>query len=331
MKILVTGGAGFIGSHLCEKLLSEGFDVVSIDNLDPFYDPAIKKSNLRSIQSHTRGKHFKDIRLDILDAAKLTKTLKVFKPDAVIHLAALAGVRPSIERPADYARVNLEGLFNLLEGCREAGVEKLVFGSSSSIYGNQKKAPFAESDPPSLPISPYAATKKGGEILCEFYSKSHRMQIAALRFFTAYGPRQRPDLAIHKFTRLMMEDKTIPFYGDGSMKRDYTYVEDIVSGIMAALRWTLKSKKTKGVFEVFNLGESRSIALKSMVKTLEKACGKKAKLQRLPQPSGDVDRTDADIRKAKKVLGYRPLTDFEKGIDEFVAWYKTKKQVGGAQ
>ena len=239
----------------------------------------------------------------------------------VIHLAAMAGVRPSIENPLLYGDVNVKGTQVLLEACRLSGVKHFIFASSSSVYGNNKKVPFSEKDRVDRPISPYAATKKAGELLCHIYSSLYRMNVCVLRFFTVYGPRQRPDLAIHKFTKLLFENKPIPFFGDGKTSRDYTYIDDTVDGVLKALRWTAGHGK-KGAYEIFNLGESRTVSLKRMVSCLEEVIGKKARLRRLPPQKGDVARTFADISKARKILGYAPVAQFREGVVRFVNWYR---------
>lgn len=323
MKILVTGGAGFIGSHLCEALLQEGHSVLCLDNLDPFYPVAIKRKNLSDIlRSSPKKSAFTFIKADIRDFKKINAVLRSQKPTLVIHLAAKAGVRPSLEQPMLYADVNIKGTLNMLEACRLAGIKNFIFASSSSVYGNTRKIPFAESDTILEPISPYAATKKVGETLCHFYSHTYQMNIAMLRFFTAFGPRQRPDLAVSKFTKNILNGEPLPFYGDGSMRRDHTYIGDIIQGVLGASQWVLK-KRSQPVCEAFNLGESRSISLKDLVRAIEKASGKKAKIHRLPVPKGDVRVTYADIRKAKKFFAYHPSTDLETGLKNFIQWYRS--------
>ena len=321
MKVIVTGGAGFIGSHVCEALLSAGHEVTSLDNFNPFYDPAVKRRNIREILRHPQAARFKSVRADIRDRAAMNRVFRAFHPAMVIHLAAMAGVRPSIENPLLYGDVNVKGTQVLLEACRLSGVKHFIFASSSSVYGNNKKVPFSEKDRVDRPISPYAATKKAGELLCHIYSSLYRMNVCVLRFFTVYGPRQRPDLAIHKFTKLLFENKPIPFFGDGTTKRDYTYIDDIVDGVLKALRWTAGHGK-KGAYEIFNLGESRTVSLKRMVSCLEEVIGKKARLRRLPPQKGDVARTFADISKARKILGYAPVAQFREGVVRFVNWYR---------
>ena len=319
-KILVTGGSGFIGSHLCEALLSSGRAVVSVDNFNGFYDPRIKKKNEADIGRHPNAGRFKSFHADIRDARAMSRIFKAQNPDAVIHLAAMAGVRPSIDDPRLYEDVNIGGTGILLDLCRRSGIFRFLFASSSSVYGNNRKVPFSESDRVDHPISPYAATKKAGELMCHTYHHLFGMSIACLRFFTVYGPRQRPDLAIHKFTRHILRSEPIPFYGDGSTRRDYTYIDDIVGGILKALAWTAQNRQSR--YGIFNLGGSRTVSLSQMVACLERVTGKKAGIRRLPMQPGDVLRTNADLSRSRKVLGYRPATDFEKGVARFVDWYR---------
>lgn len=319
--ILVTGGAGFIGSHLCEALLKGGNKVLVIDNFNNYYYPAIKMNNIEEVKQTCRDNNidldnFKVFEGDIRDT-KFLMEIFTNKIDLIMHLAAMAGVRPSIQDPALYYDVNITGTVNLLEKCRENNIKQFVFASSSSVYGNNEKVPFAEGDRVDNPISPYAATKKSGELLCHTYHHLFDMNIACLRFFTVYGPRQRPDLAIHKFTKLIVEDKAIPFYGDGSTSRDYTYVEDIVSGIVASINYVNTENK---VFDVFNLGGDKTVSLVEMVETIENALGKKAELNKMPMQPGDVNRTCADIMHSKEILGYNPQTSFKDGIKKFVDW-----------
>lgn len=321
---LVTGGAGFIGSHLTETLLKSGQKVIVLDNFNAFYDPSVKRGNLKEVKAMMVKACIPEDCLhimegDIRDAEQLDKLFATYSIQLVVHLAAMAGVRPSLSAPLLYNDVNINGTLNLLEMCKKYGVKKLVFASSSSVYGNNQKVPFAEDDFVDHPISPYAATKKAGELLCHTYHHLYGMDIACLRFFTVYGPRQRPDLAIHKFTRLIFNDEEIPFYGDGTTERDYTYIDDIIDGVVKAIRWVQASQ---GRYEIFNLGESRTISLKEMVATLEKEIGKKVKIKALPMQPGDVQRTYADITKAQKILGYQPTTAFEEGIKQFVQWYR---------
>ena len=319
--ILVTGGAGFIGSHLSERLLKEGNKVLVIDNFNNYYDPEIKRKNVEEVKktcidNNISLDNYKVFEGDIRDKEFLREVFSN-KIDSIMHLAAMAGVRPSIEDPSLYYDVNITGTVNLLERCRETGVKQFVFASSSSVYGNNEKVPFSEVDRVDNPISPYAATKKSGELLCHTYHHLFDMNIACLRFFTVYGPRQRPDLAINKFTSLILEDKEIPFYGDGTTSRDYTFVEDIVTGIIGSINYVNTDKK---VFEIFNIGGDKTISLMEMVETIEEVLGKKAKINRLPMQPGDVNRTCADINNSKDAIGYNPKTTFKEGIKKFIDW-----------
>ncbi|HET7115152.1 MAG TPA: GDP-mannose 4,6-dehydratase [Hanamia sp.] len=317
MNILVSGAAGFIGSHVSEYFIGLGHHVIGIDNFDDFYPVDFKKLNLQNLQENALFKLYK---VDIRDRQSLDNIFSSQKIDVVIHLAAKAGVRPSIESISEYYDVNVNGTVTLLEAMKEYEVKKLLFASSSSIYGNNVKIPFSESDRVDNPISPYASTKKSGELLCHVYSHLYKFDITCLRFFTVFGPRQRPDLAIHKFTRLIDAGKPIPFYGDGTTSRDYTYIDDIVNGISCALNYL-------GGYRIYNLGESTVINLKTLVRTIENQIGKKAMLNHLPMQQGDVTSTYADISKAKKELGYDPKYDFETGIREFVKWYRNNKAI----
>lgn len=324
-NILVTGGAGFIGSNLSEDLLKQGNKVIVIDNFNDYYDPLIKKRNIQEIKEAMLKNNISEDKFilfegDIRDKEKLNEVFKE-KIDIIVHLAAMAGVRPSISNPVLYYDVNINGTLNLLEKCRESKIKKLIFASSSSVYGNNKKVPFSEDDNVDFPISPYATTKKSGELLCYTYHHLYNINVACLRFFTVYGPRQRPDLAIHKFTKLISNSDEIPFYGDGTTERDYTYIDDIVNGILSAIDWVDNDDNN---YEIFNIGGDHTISLKEMVETIEKALNRKAKLNIMPMQPGDVNRTCADIKKSNKILGYKPKTSFEQGIKKFVEWYKTK-------
>lgn len=310
--ILVTGAAGFIGSHLVDKII-DNCDVVVVDDFNDFYDPAIKRDNIKKYEN---DKRFKLYELDIAEYELLEKVYKENKIDKVVHLAARAGVRPSLIDPILYNRTNISGTVNLLELSRQYNVNHFVFGSSSSVYGVSDKVPFSEDFDITKPISPYAATKVSGEALCHTYSHLYDMTIVCLRFFTVYGARQRPDLAIHKFTRLIDQGISIPVFGDGSTKRDYTYYEDIIQGVEAAMYYE------KEKFDIFNLGESRSIELSYLIQLIEEGVGKKAVIDRKPIQPGDVPITYADITKAKTKLGYNPQTDIVDGIKEFVNWYR---------
>jgi UDP-glucuronate 4-epimerase len=323
MNIVVTGGAGFIGSHLCEELLRSGNRLQVIDNFNNFYNPDIKRRNIKEIQDMMKKNNilesnFNLYECDIRDKEALGKIINR-EIDVVVHLAAMAGVRNSIENPRLYYEVNVLGTLNLLEACKANNVSKIIFASSSSVYGNNKAVPFKEEDRVDFPISPYAATKKSGELLCYTYHLLYSLSIASLRFFTVYGPRQRPDLAIHKFTQRIFKGEEIPFYGDGTSKRDYTFISDIVDGILKAIEWINKNDNS---YEIFNLGESRTISLNFMIDTIEKAIGEKAKKKMLPMQGGDVNITYADITKAKQILGYNPTMQFEAGIEKFIEWYR---------
>jgi UDP-glucuronate 4-epimerase len=313
MKALVTGAAGFIGSHLSERLLSDGFVVVGLDNFDDFYDPEIKRQN---IEDCLKNKNFQLIEADIRDSAAMDKAVGD-GIEIIVHLAARAGVRPSIEKPLLYADVNINGTMVLLEAAKKHKIDKFVFASSSSVYGNNKKVPFSEDDNVDFPISPYAATKKACELLCHTYHHLYEISLTSLRFFTVYGPRQRPDLAIHKFAKLIEQDSPIPVYGDGSMMRDFTYIDDIIDGVVAAI------DKCNG-FHLYNLGESRPISVNDLITEIEKALGKKAVRKYLPPQPGDVERTFADVTKAVSELGYKPNTTIQAGLAKFVQWLRQK-------
>jgi len=313
MNFLVTGGAGFIGCHVCERLLREGHAVWVLDDLNDFYDPKIKQANLRDLQS--AAKPFTFAHGDLTDRAVVDELVGSVRFDQIIHLAARAGVRPSLEQPALYQRVNVEGTVNLLEAARRNGVTKIILASSSSVYGVNSKVPFSESDPIFSPISPYAASKLACEALGHAYHHVYGLDIVMLRFFTVYGPRQRPDLAIHKFARLMSAGKPIPVFGDGSSARDYTYVGDAVDGVMAC------TQKEFG-YEIFNLGESQTVPLSRLIELLEKHLGRKAIIDRQPPQPGDVPITFADISQAQKKLGYHPRVKIEEGIPLFVEWFR---------
>ena len=314
MSVLLTGAAGFIGSHVTESLLTRGADVCGLDIYDDFYDPAIKTANLARARDHVG---FQEIRADIRDRDVL-KGLPDHV-DAVVHLAARAGVRPSIERPDLYTSVNVDGTVALLDFAKERGIRSFVFASSSSVYGNNEKVPFSESDPVDHPISPYAATKKAGELLCHSYHHLNGIGVMALRLFTVYGPRQRPDLAIHKFARLLREGRPIPMYGDGSSARDYTYIDDIVQGVGAALKYVQARQDS---YEIVNLGESLTISLRDMIAVLGEEMGVEPEVASLPMQPGDVLRTWADVTKARRLLGYQPATELREGVRRFVRWFE---------
>jgi UDP-glucuronate 4-epimerase len=316
-RVLVTGAAGFIGSHTVDALLERGYSVVGIDNFDDFYDPAVKQANLQGALRHPE---FALEVADIRDALAMRRIFAATRPDAVVHLAARAGVRPSIAEPALYANVNVVGTTVLLDAAREAGVDRVVVASTSSVYGNSAEVPFREDDPALHPISPYAATKRGMELLCECFAHLYpQMRIIALRFFTVYGPRQRPDLAIHKFTRLISAGEPVPFFGDGSDSRDYTYITDTVQGVLGALERT-RTERVR--YEVFNLGESATTTLSELVELIERAVGRAAVLDRRPPQPGDVRRTFADVSRARALLRYSPCVPINEGIPRFVEWYR---------
>ena len=313
MNFLVTGGVGFIGSHVCERLLEAGHAVCALDDLNDFYDPAIKQSTLRELQS--RAQSFSFVHADITNPGELDEIFGSMAFDQIIHLAARAGVRPSLENPALYQRVNVEGTVNVLEAARERGVKKITIASSSSVYGVNSKVPFSEADPIFSAISPYAASKLGCEALGHVYHHVHGMDVCMLRFFTVYGPRQRPDLAIHKFARLMQSGQPIPVFGDGNTSRDYTYVDDTVDGVIAA------TEKEFG-YEIINLGESQTVELDRLIELLEQAMGVKAEINRQPAQPGDVPITFANIEKAQRLLGYNPQVKIEDGIPRFIEWFR---------
>ena len=312
----ITGGAGFIGSSLSERLLKEGNKVVTIDNFCDFYDPKIKENNVKELINNT---NFKLYHADIRDREAVGKIFSENEIDVVMHLAAMAGVRPSIENPVLYQEVNCMGTQNILEEMKAHNVKNLVMASSSSVYGNCKEVPFREDMIVDFAISPYAATKKANEVMTHVYHKLFNMNVIMLRFFTVYGPKQRPDLAINKFTRLMLNDEEIPMFGDGSTSRDYTYIDDIVDGIIKSCEYVMNNTN---VYEILNLGNSSPVSLKEMINTIAKTIGVEPKIKQLPMQPGDVDRTFADVSKAKNLIGYEPKTSFEDGINKFVEWYK---------
>lgn len=340
MIYLVTGGSGFIGSHLIEKLLKEGHSVINIDNFDDFYDYKIKiKNTLDSVEKNidfefsekendiqnlisiSKSEHYTLYFQDIRDQKGLEKIYQNHQIDFIIHLAALAGVRPSIERPLEYEEVNVRGTMNLWELCNQFGIKKFICASSSSVYGNNEKIPFCETDNVDQPISPYAATKKSGEVLGHVYHSLYGIDMIQLRFFTVYGPRQRPDLAIHKFTKLISENKEIPFYGDGKTARDYTYIDDIIDGILKSIDYL---EKNSDIYEIINLGENEVVTLTEMLSEIEKNLNKTAIRKILPLQPGDVQKTSADITKAQNLIGYKPVTNFQNGTKKFVEWFLRK-------
>lgn len=314
--ILITGGAGFIGSTLADRLIDENNKVIVIDNFNDYYDPKLKENN---VKRNLNNCNYKLKRIDIRDTKELDKVFAENKIDIIVHLAAMAGVRPSIENPLLYQEVNGIGTQNILELSHKYNVKKLVMASSSSVYGNCKETPFKEDFIVDYAISPYAATKKSNEIIAHVYHHLYDMNIIMMRFFTVYGPKQRPDLAINKFTRLMLENKSIPMFGDGNTARDYTYVDDIVDGITRCMRYV---DINSNVYEIINLGNSSPISLKEMINTIGEVLEIKPDIEKLPMQPGDVDITYADISKAKKLIGYEPKTKFKEGIEKFIEWYK---------
>ncbi len=315
-RILITGGAGFIGSHLVDRLLDTDVEHVTVvDDFNDFYDPQIKRANIRA---HLEDPRYQLAELDIRDQTALDRALANNNFDCIVHLAARAGVRPSLTQPQLYNETNVTGTLNLLEFARNHDLQQFVFGSSSSVYGINAKVPFSEDDPIRQPISPYAATKGAGELLCHTYSHLYGIRCICLRFFTVYGPRQRPDLAIHKFARLISEGKPIPVFGDGTTRRDYTYVDDIIDGVIAAMNYDQSD------YEVINLGESRTVELRELIALLEKELDAHAIIDRQPPQPGDVPQTFADITRARKLLGYNPQTQIEEGVHRFVDWFRGK-------
>jgi UDP-glucuronate 4-epimerase len=311
--ILVTGGAGFIGSHLVDALLGRGEAVVCFDDFNDFYSPALKRAN---VQPHLASANYRLVPGDICNAAKLEEVFRAYDIRKVVHLAARAGVRPSLEQPHLYTDVNIKGTINLLELARKHAVRQFVFASSSSVYGANKTVPFGEADRIDRTVSPYAATKFAGELMCHTYHHLYGVPTTCLRFFTVYGPRQRPEMAIHKFTRLIYEGNPVPFFGDGVSARDYTYIDDIIQGVLGAIDHPVP-------FEVFNLGESSTVTLQKLVALIETISGRRAQLQHLPDQAGDVEITYADISKAKRILRYQPVTPIEIGLRRFIEWFET--------
>jgi UDP-glucuronate 4-epimerase len=314
MRVLITGAAGFIGSSVAEALLVRGDEVAGLDNFDPFYDRAIKVANLEALSKHSG---FTFLEGDILDAGLLSRALSP-PPDRVLHLAALAGVRPSIAAPLRYMRVNVEGTTNVLEACRHHGLQRLVVASSSSVYGARSKTPFTEEDPCDRPVSPYAASKKATEAVCATYCHLFEMDISCMRYFTVYGPRQRPEMAIHKFVRQATEGRPITMFGDGSSGRDYTFIQDIVDGTLAALDRDLPG------FRVYNLGGSQPVLLRDLIAAIGEALGKEVEIEHKPWQAGDVPITSADVRRAGADLGYSPKVPLTEGLTRFVKWYRSR-------
>ena len=311
-RVLVTGGAGFIASHLVDKLLARGCEVTVVDNFDPFYGAGVKEAN---ICAHLESPNYRLVREDVRRLEALREAL-TGDYDVIAHIAAKAGVRPSIQDPLGYQSVNVDGTQNMLELAKEWGVKRFVFASSSSVYGVNPDVPWREDEVLLRPISPYASTKMSAELLGHVYSHLYGISFVALRFFTVYGPRQRPDLAIHKFARLMLEGKAIPVYGDGGTRRDYTFVDDTVGGVLAALEFD------GSPFEAFNLGNNQTVSLNELVKGLEAVLGVEATIHRLPEQPGDVPQTWADITKAERLLGYRPKTGLKEGLEKFAGWLR---------
>src|SRR5258708_6093698 len=310
MRVLVTGGAGFIGSHLVERLLADGHDVAILDDFNDFYDPQIKRQNIAAVAKDVAIHH-----LDLRDSAAVRNLFHAEKFEAIAHLAARAGVRPSIQHPQLYYDPNVNGTLHLLDAARVTGVERFIFASSSSVYGISKTVPFSEDQHLTQTLSPYAATKIASEFLCSTFSHLYQMRVVALRYFTVYGPRQRPDLAIHQFTRRIYAAQPIEQFGDGTTRRDYTYINDVIEGTMAAFEYN------GPLFDIFNLGESETIQLKDLIVAIESALGKKAIINRLPEQPGDMPLTCADISKARKLLGYNPTTGFSEGLPKFIDWF----------
>ncbi len=320
MRILVTGGAGFIGSHLVEKLLGVGHEVVILDDFNDFYDPQIKQANIAGFAKEVAVCH-----VDLRENESVRTVFRREKVDVIIHLAARAGVRPSIQSPRLYYDTNVLGTLHLLEAARSTGVERFIFASSSSVYGASKTVPFSEEQHLTQTLSPYGATKIGGEFLCSTYSHLYEMRVVALRYFTVYGPRQRPDLAIHQFTRRIHAGQPIDQFGDGSTRRDYTYIDDIIQGTIAALQYD------GPMYDIFNLGESQTIQLKDLISAIENTLGKKAKINQLPEQSGDMPLTYADISKARKLLDYNPTTKLSEGLPRFIDWFLRNQRTARTQ
>lgn len=317
-RCLVTGAAGFIGSHLSAALNDRGVEVVGVDNFDPFYDEQIKRENVARLDPG----RFSLVKGDIRDRALMGDVLGRTRPDVVVHIAALAGVRPSIEDPGRYAEVNLEGFVNVLEAMRDAGTSAIVFASSSSVYGNNAKVPFAEDDPVPKPVSPYAATKRAGEILGETYARVYGIRMGMLRFFTVYGPAQRPDLAIGKFMRLIARGEPVPMFGDGTSSRDYTYIDDIIAGVLASIDRVCAAES--GFSRIWNLGNSHPVELSAMIERIGRVVGREPIVKQLPMQIGDVDRTFADVTRSGAELGYAPAVDFDEGLRRQWAWLKPR-------
>ena len=321
-SFVVTGVAGFIGSHLSAALLARGDHVIGVDNFDPFYDRKLKLANVAQLAPD----RFELIELDIRDAHAVRELFDRARPAGVFHIAALAGVRPSIDDPARFASVNVDGLVSVLEAARACDCQHFIFASSSSVYGNNTKVPFAETDPVDEPISPYAATKRAGELICHTYSRLYGISVACLRFFTVYGPAQRPDLAISKFMRLIADDQPVPMFGDGSTSRDYTYIDDIIHGVLAAHEFIVSSPSSP-LFRIFNLGGSQPVALRDMIESVGAVVGNKPRIEQLPMQPGDVQRTFADLSRSRQELGFNPQTPFEDGLRKQWAWLRDRLEL----
>lgn len=316
--VLITGAAGFIGSHVAQAEIARGRRVVGVDNFDPFYDRALKQRNLANLPRD----HFELVETDVRDTDAMRALVALTKPQRIIHLAALAGVRPSLAAPDRFVSVNIDGLTSMLEAARTAGCDQFIFASSSSVYGNQSKVPFVETDRADAPISPYAATKRAGEMICHTYAHLFKMRISCLRFFTVFGPRQRPDLAICSFMRKLLAGETIPMFGDGSMSRDFTFIDDIVAGVLASA--DLVAAQSPGFWRVFNLGGAHPIALRDLIDTISEVAGIMPKINQLPQQPGDVERTYADLTRSAKELNYAPATDLRTGLQRQWEWLKAE-------
>jgi UDP-glucuronate 4-epimerase len=333
-SFIVTGVAGFIGSHLSAALLARGDHVIGVDNFDPFYDRKLKLANLAQLAPD----RFELVELDIRDTHAVREVFDRARPAGVFHIAALAGVRPSIDDPARYASVNVDGLISVLEAARACDCQQFIFASSSSVYGNNTKVPFAETDRVDEPISPYAATKRAGELICHTYSRLFGISIACLRFFTVYGPAQRPDLAIGKFMRLIADDKAVPMFGDGSTSRDYTYIDDIIQGVLAAYEFLSSPSCSESavaglkphpssLFRIFNLGGSQPVSLRDMIESIGAVVGNKPRIEQLPMQVGDVQRTYADLTRSREALGFDPQTPFEEGLRKQWAWLRDRLEL----
>ena len=321
-SFIVTGVAGFIGSHLGAALLARGDHVIGLDNFDPFYDRKLKLANVAQLAPD----RFELIEMDIRDAHAVREVFERVRPAGVFHIAALAGVRPSIDDPARYASVNVDGLISVLDAARACDCQQFIFASSSSVYGNNTKVPFAETDRVDEPISPYAATKRAGELICHTYCRLYGISIACLRFFTVYGPAQRPDLAIGKFMRLIADDQLVPMFGDGSTSRDYTYIDDIIQGVLAAYEF-VASSPSPSAFRIFNLGGSQPVALRDMIESIGVVVGNKPRIEQLPMQPGDVQRTYADLTRSRQELGFDPQTPFEDGLRKQWAWLRDRLEL----